>query len=98
MGSKTVNDPVEYVFATVTKAYSTSGQVGLDGAAGHGQERYNNNMGCDQAKMVTGRKSKTKTKTNNAVIGSFYTLDEELTDSLILTCRQWKTGEILTKF
>ena len=45
-------------------------------------------MGRDQAKMVTGRKSKSKTNENNAVMGLFYTLDEELTDSLMLTCRR----------
>jgi hypothetical protein len=43
-------------------------------------------MGHDQAKMVTSRKSKSKTNKNNAVMGLFHTLDEELTDSLILTC------------
>jgi hypothetical protein len=45
-------------------------------------------MGCDQAKMVTGRKSKSETNKNNVVMGLFHTLDEELTDSLILTCRR----------
>ncbi len=86
MGLKTVNAPAESVFATFTKALSTSGQVGLDGATGQGQARYNNDMGRDQAKMVTGRKSKSETNKNNAIMGLFHTLDEELTDSLILTC------------
>jgi hypothetical protein len=38
-------------------------------------------------KQVTGRKSKSKTCKNNAIMGLFHTLDEELTDSPILTCR-----------
>ena len=45
MGMKAVNDPSEAVFATFTEALSTAGRVGLDGAAGQGQARYNNDMG-----------------------------------------------------
>jgi hypothetical protein len=52
---KMVNDPSKAVFATFTKALSTSGRVGLDGAAGQGQTRYNNDMGCAHEYMVTGR-------------------------------------------
>ncbi len=88
MGLKAVNNPAESVFATFTKALNTSGQVGLDEAAWQGQARYNNNMGHDQAKMVTSRKSNSKTNKNNAVMGLFHTVDEDLTNSLVLTCRQ----------
>ncbi len=45
MGMKAVNNPSEAVFATFTEALSTAGRVGLDGAAGQGQTRYNNDMG-----------------------------------------------------
>jgi hypothetical protein len=38
MGMKAVNDLSEAVFATFTKALSTAGRVGLDGAAGQGQQ------------------------------------------------------------
>ncbi len=44
-GLKAVNDPAKSVFATITEALSTGGQVGLDGAAGQGQARYNKDMG-----------------------------------------------------
>jgi hypothetical protein len=73
MGSKALNDPAKSVFATFTKALSTGGQVGLDGAAGQGQARYNNDMDCNQAKMVMGRKSKSKTNTAIAVMELFHT-------------------------
>ena len=82
MGMKAVNDPSEAVFATFTEALSTGGRVGLDGAAGQGQARYNNDMGHAHEYMVTGRKGKDKP---NAVIGLFHQLPEDLTDSLIVT-------------
>ena len=44
MGMKAVNDPSEAVFTTFTEELSTAGRVGLDGAAGQGQARYNNDM------------------------------------------------------
>ncbi len=83
MGLKAVNDLAESVFARFTEALNTGGQ---DEAAGQGQARYNNDMGRDQVKMVTGRKSKSETNKNNAGMGLFHTLDEESTDFLILTC------------
>ena len=82
---KAVNDPSEAVFATFTEALSTAGRVGLDGAAGQGQARYNNDMGRAHEYMVTGRKSAKKPETPHAVIGLFHQLPEELTDSLIVT-------------
>ncbi len=85
MGMKAVNDPSEAVFATFTEALSTGGRVGLDGAAGQGQARYNNDMGHAHEYMATGRKGKDKP---NAVIGLFHQLPEELTDSLIVTGRR----------
>jgi hypothetical protein len=85
MGIKVVNDPSEVVFATFTEALSTGGRVGLDGAAGQGQARYNNDMGHAHEYMVTGRKGKDKP---NAVIGLFHQLPEELTNSLIVTGRR----------
>jgi hypothetical protein len=88
MGMKAVNDPSEAVFATFTKALSTAGRVGLDGAAGQGQARYNNDMGRAHEYMVTGRKSAMKPETPHAVIGLFHQLPEELTDSLIVTGRR----------
>ena len=45
MGMKALNNPLEAVFATFAEALSTAGRVGLDGAAGQGQARYNNDMG-----------------------------------------------------
>ena len=81
MGMKAVNDPSEAVFATFTEALSTGGRVGLDGAAGQGQARYNKDMGRAHEHMVTGRKGKDKPN----VIGLFHQLPEELTDSLIVT-------------
>jgi hypothetical protein len=86
MGMKAVNDPSEAVFATFTEALSSAGRVGLDGAAGQGQARYNNDMGRAHEYMVTGRKGK---KESNAVIGLFHQLPEELTDSLIVTGRRF---------
>ena len=85
MGLKAVNDPAESVFATFTESLSTGGRVGLDGAAGQGQARYNNDMGRGQAAMVTGRKSECKNNKSD-VMGAFHTLDERLTDALIITC------------
>jgi hypothetical protein len=73
------------VFATFTNALSTAGQVGLNGSAGQGQARYNNNMSCVHEYVVTGRKGKTKNDTPSAVVGSFHQLPEELTDKLIVT-------------
>jgi hypothetical protein len=81
MGMKVVDDPSEAVFATFTKALSTAGRVGLDGAAGQGQARYNNDMGRAHESMLTGRKGKDA----NAVLGLFHQLPEELTNSLIMT-------------
>ena len=88
MGLKAVNDPSEAVFATFTEALSTGGRVGLDGAAGQGQARYNNDMGRAHEYMVTGRKGANKSEAPNAVIGLFHQLPEELTDSLIVTGRR----------
>ena len=85
MGLKAVNDPSEDVFATFTKALSTAGQVGLDGSAGQGQARYNNDMGRAHEYMVTGRKGANKLEAPNAVIGLFHWLPEDLTDSLMVT-------------
>jgi hypothetical protein len=82
MGLKAVNDPSESVFSTFTEALSTAGRVGLDGAAGQGQARYNNDMGRAHEYMVTGREGKGK---DNPVLGLFHQLPEELTDSLIVT-------------
>ncbi len=39
------NSPPLLIFSTFTEALSTAGRVGLDGAAGQGQARYNNDMG-----------------------------------------------------
>ncbi len=82
---KAANDSSEGVFATFTEALSTGGRVGLDGASGQGQARYNNDMGRAHEYMVTGWKGKDKP---NAVIGLFHQLPEELTDSLIVTGRR----------
>jgi len=84
MGLKAVNDPSESVFSTFTEALSTAGRVGLDGAAGQGQARYNNDMGWAHEYMVTGRKGKGEGE-DNTVLGLFHQLPEELTDSLIVT-------------
>jgi len=86
MGMKAVNDPSEAVFATFTEALSTAGRVGLDGAAGQGQARYNNDMGRAHESMVSGRRG--KEQDSNAMIGIFHQLAEELTDSLIVTGRR----------
>jgi len=88
MGLKAVNDPSKAVFATFTEALSTAGRVGLDGAAGQGQARYNNVMGRAHEYMVTGRKGANKSEAPNAVIGLFHRLPEELTDSLIVMGRR----------
>jgi hypothetical protein len=72
MGLMAVKKPTESVFATFT---NTCGQEGLDGAAGQGQARYTNNMGCIQAKLENSRRSKSKTNETNAVMGLFHTLD-----------------------
>ena len=88
MGMKAVNDPSEAVFATLTEALSTAGRVGLDGAAGQGQARFNNDMGRAHEYMVTGRKVKNKPDAPSAVLGLFHQLPDELTDSLIVTGRQ----------
>jgi hypothetical protein len=85
MGMKAANDPSEAVFAIFTEALSTGSRVGLNGAAGQGQARYKNDMGCAHEYMVTGRKGKDKP---NAVIGLFHQLPEELTNSLIVTGRR----------
>jgi hypothetical protein len=58
MGMKAVNDPSEDVFDTFTEALSTAGRVGLNGAAGQGQARYNNDMGRAHKYMVSGSKGK----------------------------------------
>ncbi len=87
MGLKAVNDPLESVFSTFTEALSTAGRVGLDGAAGQGQARFNNDMGRAHEYMVTGRKRKGKGE-DNPVIGLFHQLPEELTNSLIVTGRR----------
>ena len=55
MGMMAVNDPSEAVFATFTEALSTAGPVGLNGAAGQDQARFNNAMGRAHEYMVTGR-------------------------------------------
>ena len=86
MGMKAVNDPLEEVFATFMEALSTAGRVGLDGAAGQGQARYNNDMGRAHKSMVSGRRGKEQDP--NAMIGIFHRLPEELTDSLIITGRR----------
>ncbi len=88
MGLKGVNAPSEAVFATFTEALSTAEQVGLDGAAGQGQARYNNDMGHAHKYMVTGWKGANKSEAPNAVIGLFHRLPEELMDSLIVTDRR----------
>jgi hypothetical protein len=85
MGMKAVNDPLEAVFATFMEALSTAGRVGLDGAAGQGQARYNNDMGQAHESMVSGRRGKEEP---NAMIGLFHQLPEQLTDSLIVTGRR----------
>ena len=86
---KAVNDPSEAVFAAFTKALCTAGWVGLDGAAGQGQARYNIDMGHAQKYLVTSRKGANKPKAPNAVIGLFHQLPEELIDSLIVTGRRY---------
>jgi len=88
MGMNAVNDPSEAVFATFIEALSTAGRVGLDGAAGQGQARYNNDMGRALEYMVPGRKVKNKPDAPNAVLGLFHRLPEELTDSIIVTGHQ----------
>jgi hypothetical protein len=88
-GMKAVNDPSEAVFAAFTKALFTAGRVGLDGAAGQVQARYNNDMGRAHEYMVTGWKGANKLEAPNAVIGLFHQLPEELTDSLIVTGRRY---------
>lgn len=70
MGMKAVNDPLEAVFAIFTEALSTAGRVGLDGAAGQGQARYNNDMGRAHESMVSGRRGKEQAL--NAMIGIFH--------------------------
>ena len=85
MGMKAVNDPSEAVFATFAKALSTAGRVGLDGAAGQGKARYNNDMGHSHKYMVTGRKVKNKPDAPSAVLAQFHQLPDELTDPLIVT-------------
>ena len=86
MEMKAVNDPSEAVlFATFIEALSTAGRVGLDGAAGQGQARYNNDMGRAHEYMVTGRKVKNKPDAPNTVLGLFHRLPEELTDPLMVT-------------
>ena len=59
--------------------------MGLDGAAGQGQARYNNDMGQAHESMVSGRRGK---EAPNAMIGIFHQLPEELTDLLIITGRR----------
>ena len=81
MGLKGVNDLSESVFSTFTEALSTAGRVGLDGAAGQGQARYNNDMGWAHKYMVTCREGKGE---DNPVLGLFHQLPEEFTDSLIV--------------
>ena len=88
MGMKAMNDPSEAVFATFTEALSTAGQVGLNGAAGQGQARYNNGMGRAHEYIVTGRKVKNKPDAPSAVLGLFHQLPDELTNSLIVTGRR----------
>ena len=83
MGLKAVNDPSESVFSTFTEALSTAGRVGLDGAAGQGQARYNNDMGRSHEYMVTGRRGKGEGE-DKPVLDLFHQLPEELTDSLIV--------------
>ena len=81
---KAVNDPLEAVFATFPEALlSTAGRVGLDGAAGQGQARYNNDFGRAHESMVSGRRCKEQGP--DAMIGLFHQLPEELTDSQIVT-------------
>ena len=70
MGMKAVNDPLEAVFATFMEALSTADRVGLDGAAGQGQARYNNNMGRAHESMISGRRGKEQDL--NAMIGKFH--------------------------
>jgi hypothetical protein len=86
MGMKAVNNPSEAVFATFTEALSTAGRVGLDGAAGQVQARYNNDMGRAHDSMVSGRRGKKQAP--DAMIGLFHWLPQELTDSLIVTGRR----------
>ena len=69
---KAMNDHSEAVFATLTKALSTAGWVGLNGAAGQGQARFNNDMGLAHEYMVTGRKVKNKPDAPSAVLGLFH--------------------------
>ncbi len=66
MGMKVVNNPSEAVFATFTEVLSTAGKVGLDGVAGQGQARCNNDMDCAHEYMVTSRKGKNKQEAPNA--------------------------------
>jgi hypothetical protein len=87
MGMKAVNDPSEAVFATFTEVLSTAGRVGLDGAAGQGQARYNNDMGRAHKSMVSGRRGKEHAP-NNQITGLFHQLPEQLTDSLIVKGRR----------
>ncbi len=81
-----MNNPSEAVFATFTEALSTAGRVGLNGAAGQGQARYNNDMCRAHKSMVSGRRG--KEQASNAMIGLFHQLPKELTDSLIVTGRR----------
>ena len=56
---------------TKTLAACTAGRVGLDGAAGQGQARYNNDMGRGaHESMVSGRRGKEQAP--NAMIGIFH--------------------------
>ncbi len=68
------------------EALSTAGRVGLDGAAGQGQARYNNDMGRAHESMVSGRRGKEQAP--NAMIGLFHQLPKLLTNSLIVTGRR----------
>ncbi len=70
---KAVNDPSEAVFATFTEALNTASRVGLEGAAGQGQARYNNDMGHAHEYMAMGRKKgKNIPEASNGVIGLFH--------------------------
>jgi hypothetical protein len=88
IGMKAVNDSSEAVFATFTEALSTASRVGLDGAAGQGHARDNNDMGHAHKYMITGRRGKNKLEAPHTFIGLFHQLPGELTNALIVTGRQ----------
>ena len=75
------NNASEGMLAVFTDAFSRNGRVSHEGAAGEGQSRFNNDMGRQSEKLVTGKSSK---NTNKKTTGLFHQLPWELQDSLMV--------------